>query len=121
MNQYTEESTLFPDVWGVLIELFQHIDSPIIKLYFLFQFIDIVDGVIVFLDPLKSIVNETTINIDPLFEIADHLVIFGAHVELSDMVIFQFQDELWQLCEFTDVKVIVHHQVKNFTFFCVKI
>jgi len=94
MNQYTEESTLFPDVWGVLIELFQHIDSPIIKLYFLFQFIDIVDGVIIFLDPLKSIVNETTINIDPLFEIADHLIIFGAHVELSDMVIFQFQDEL---------------------------
>ena len=74
------------------------------------------DDIIVSFDPLECVLDEGLINVDFLLEITDHLIVFGAHVVLCNMIVFKFGDEVWQLNEFIHIKVIFHDEFKHFLF-----
>ena len=105
----------------MFIEGFKHIDGPIVQPNSKVEFFQIGNRVISFFDPLDGVVDEAAIEIDPFLEIADHLVIFGVHVELGDVIVFQFHYELRELGKFTSVEVVLHHQLEYLLLFCVEI
>ena len=115
------QCSLFSSFFAVFIECFKHIDSPIVQSNSKVELFQIGNRIISFFDPLNCIVDKTTIKIDPFLEIADHLIIFGVHIELCNVIIFQFHYKLREFSKFPSIEIILHHQLEYFFLFCVEI
>ena len=115
------QCSLFSSFFAVFIECFKHIDSPIVQSNSKIELFQIGNRIISFFDPLNCIVDKTTIKIDPFLEIADHLIIFGVHIELCNVIIFQFHYKLREFSKFPSIEIILHHQLEYFFLFCVEI
>lgn len=76
---------------------------------------------IVAFDPIERIIHEEPIDVNLILEITDDLIILGVHVVLSDMIVFKLHYKVGKFLEFAPIKIILHHEFKDFLFFGVKV